>query len=114
MAINVRTCGEDRTERIDQCEKHKKIPKDSPTGPSVIYDGSRGQEWKSPQTDQKVESQGSNDRGLALAERKSESETSKGQLSGQTESVEVAGNGRERANEERKEVLTQGEESLQQ
>ena len=55
-----------------------------------------------------------NDRGSALAERKSESETSEGQLSGQTESVEVAGNKRERVNEERKEVLTQGEESLQQ
>ena len=97
-----------------QREKHKKIPKDSPTGPSVINDRSRGQEWKSPQTDQKVEGQGSNDRGLALAERKSESEASKGQLSGQTESVEVAGNNREKVNEERKEVLTQGEESLQQ
>ena len=80
----------------------------------MINDGSRGQEWKSPQTDQKMESQGSNDRGSALAERKSESEASKGQLSGQTESVEVAGNNREKVKEERKEVLTQGEESLQQ
>ena len=114
MAINVKCCGEDRTERTDQCEKHKEIPKDSPTGPSVINDGSRGQEWKSPQTDQNMESQGSNDRGSALAEKKSESEASKGQLSGQTESVEVAGNRREGVNEERKEVLTQGEESLQQ
>ena len=79
----------------------------------MISDGSRGQEWKSPQTDQNMESQGSNDRGLALAERKSESEASKGQLSGQTGSVEVAGSKGE-VNEEKKEVLTQGEESLQQ
>ena len=49
-----------------------------------------------------------------MTEEKSESETYKGELSGQTEGVEVAGNGRERVNEERKEVLTQGEESLQQ
>ena len=59
-------------------------------------------------------SQGSNDRGSALAEKKSESEASKGQLSGQTESVEVAGNNMERVREEKKEVLTQGEESLHQ
>ena len=113
MAINVRACREERMEKIDQCEKHKEIPKDSPTGPSVIGDGSRGQEWKSPQTDQNMESQGSNDRGLALAERKSESEASKGQLPGQPGSVEVTGSKGE-VNEEKKEVLTQGEESLQQ
>ena len=114
MAVGVKCCGENRPEKVDRSEKHREIPKDSPTEPSVISDGSCGQEWKSPQIDQNKESQGSNDRGLALAEKKSESEASKGQLSGQTESVEIAGNDMERVIEEKKEFLTQGEESLQQ
>ena len=49
-----------------------------------------------------------------MTEVKSESETYKGELSGQTEGVEVAGNNMKRVMEEKKEVLTQGEESLQQ
>ena len=104
MAVRVKSCGDDRSERSDRKEKHHEIPKDSPTEPSEINDGSCGQEWRSPQINQNEEDQGSNDRGLVLAEKKSESEASKGQLSGQTESVEIAGDDRERVHK-RDEVL---------
>ena len=49
-----------------------------------------------------------------MTEEKSESETYKGDLSGQTEGVEIAGENKERVMEGKKEVLTESEESQQQ
>ena len=49
-----------------------------------------------------------------MTEKKSESEAYKGELSGQTEGVEIVGDNRERVIEEKKEVLTESEESQQQ
>ena len=116
MAVGVKSCGDNRPEKSDRSEKHSEIPKDNPTEPSEINNGSEvcGQEWRYPQINQNEEDQGSNDRGLVLTEKKSESEAYKGQLSGQTEGVEIVGDNRERVMEEKKEVLTQSEESLQQ
>ena len=116
MAVRVKSCGDDWSERSNQKEKHHEIPKDSPTEPSEINDGSEvcGHGWRSPQINQKEEDQGSNDRGLVLTEEKSESETYKGELSGQTEGVEIAGENKERVMEGKKEVLTESEESQQQ
>ena len=61
MAVGVKSCGDNRPEKSDRSEKHREIPKDSPTEPSEINDGSCGQEWRSPQINQNEEDQGSND-----------------------------------------------------
>ncbi len=77
MAVRVRSCGNDCSVKSDQKEEHCETPKDSPTEPSEINGGSKvsGHGWRSPQTNHEEESQGINDRGLALTEERSESET---------------------------------------
>ena len=69
---------------------------------------------RSPQTNHKEESQGINDRGLALTEERSESEINKGALSGEDEGVETAGKKLKRVMNEKEEVLTESEEPQQQ